>query len=166
MSSYGATTLYPYPSTLLRITSKDLDDFLKEAEEFYNQGDLIQSCEKFYKIAEEIVKILAELYAPNAMKKVNTRLRKHLNPWDIKLLYEAVDEIIRRAFSDNWERKIFINGWRSAINLHRDCFHDFLLSPTLIKDAIDNVKGMIKISKELLKRIEISLFSSDTVNNY
>jgi len=166
LSYYGGTTVYEYPSKLLRLTLKALDDMLNEAERFFEANQLIQACEKFYKIAEETVKVLAEYYAPKTMKEVRQRLNGKRNPWDISLLYKAVDEIAKNIFSDEEEAKIFRDGWRSAMDLHRDCFHDFLLSKDMIKDAIINVKKMIAISQDTLKAIEEYIISSGTVNYY
>jgi len=165
--TYGTTIVYEYPSTLLRVTSEDLRKMLDEAEELFRRGDFIQSCEKFYKLAEEIVKILAEVYAPETMKEVSKRLREKRSPWDTKLLYDAVEEITcgSNVFSEE-EAKIFRDGWRSAMALHRDCFHDFLLSPSMRRDAIEDVKKMVETSEKLLKRIEEAIMSSATVNTF
>ncbi|WP_009992486.1 PaREP1 family protein, partial [Saccharolobus solfataricus] len=43
----------------MRRPSKDLAlKFLNEAEEFLSKGDLVQACEKYYKAAEEAIKLL------------------------------------------------------------------------------------------------------------
>ena len=163
-TTYGATTVCEYPSTLLRITSKDLEKMLSEAESLFERGEYIQACEKFYKVIEEVVKILAEFYAPQTMEEVKERINKKLSPWTTKLLYDAVEEIANNL--DDEQARIFRNGWRSAMDLHRDCFHDFLLTPSMIVDAIENVKKIVEISKNLLKNIESLLLSSTTVNEF
>ena len=100
------------------------------------------------------------------MKKVRNRLNKGISPWDIKLLYEAVGEITKSNIFNPWEAKTFADGWTSALNLHRDCFHDFMLPQPLIKNDLENVKGMVTIARNLLKRIETTILSSGTVNDY
>ncbi|RLI79631.1 hypothetical protein DRP04_08980 [Archaeoglobales archaeon] len=163
--TYGSTTVCEYPSTLLRLALRELDEMLEEANRLLEEGEIIQSCEKFYKIIEEIVKILAEFYAQQTIQKVRQRLHGRTSPWDTRLLYEAVEEIVcgSGVFSEE-EGKIFREGWRSAMSLHRDCFHDFLLPHSMMRDCVDNVRRMVEISKSKLKRIVENMMSSVTVN--
>jgi HKD family nuclease len=38
------------------------ENYLKETEEYLNKGDAVQASEKAYKVAEEVVKALAEKF--------------------------------------------------------------------------------------------------------
>jgi len=163
MNSYGITTVHSYPSSLLRITSKELENMIKEAEEYLVKKYFIQACEKFYKVSEEIVKALAEFYAPETMEKVKEMLAKNQNPWNIYLLNKAATEISNNLSEEEAEE--FRRGWQSAFDLHRDCFHEFLLTEVMIFDHIKNIKRMIEISKNMIKEIE-KLFSSFKTANF
>jgi len=48
---------------------KNLEKWLKEAKEFKEKGDMLQSCEKLYSVTESIIKLLAEKENVEAYKE-------------------------------------------------------------------------------------------------
>ena len=65
--------------------------YYEEAEELLAKGDLVHACEKYYKAAEEAVKLLAFEY------KLQDVIREaEENGWDSKTLNDAVSELSKR----------------------------------------------------------------------
>jgi hypothetical protein len=150
---YGSYTRYPF--NYLRLTTENLEEQEKDAEEMFEKQNYIQACEKYYKISEEIVKALSRHYAQATMQEVSKRIIKGQTPWTAYLLNEAVNEIIINTnLRDTNFENIFRDGWRAAVTLHRECFHDFELTPPDISHEVRKIKGMIKIAKEILRRLE------------
>jgi hypothetical protein len=160
--SYGTATIYVYPSGLQRMSLEDLKNMIKEAEELLKNGDYVQACEKFYKVTEEIIKILAEIYAPNTLAEVRTRIENRENPWNTALLYRASAEISEKIDEDMAE--IVRQGWRSGLNLHRDCFHEFFMTSHDITDAIGDVKKLFNLATKIIQDWDINRLSFATVN--
>lgn len=161
-SSFGTVTVLLYPSGLQRLSLEDLKKMVEEADELLKKGDYVQACEKFYKVTEEIIKTLAEIYAPNTLAKVKKRYSKKRNPWDTGLLYEASAEISENLGGDLGE--MVRRGWRSGFDLHRDCFHEFLMTPHDINDAISDVKTLFKLAKDIIQKWNINTMSFATIN--
>ncbi|MCY0860145.1 MAG: PaREP1 family protein [Sulfolobaceae archaeon] len=106
---------------------------MKEADDLLDKGDIIQASEKYYKAAEEAIKILAIRNSLNTLVKV-----KRLNHWTSKLYFKAVEEL-RKAYSD-------INiSWISAWLLHIEGFHEARLSKDQVKLLKENVKKLIDL---------------------
>jgi len=117
--------------------------------------DFIQACEKYYKISEEIVKALSEMFAPETMKKVTERIKKGDTPWTTRLLNIAVDEIVVNIkWTDTEQERIFRDGWRAAVTLHRDGFHEQELTYSDILNEVRKVKNLINLAKTVLKDYE------------
>jgi len=138
-----------------RLTLDSLEVIEKEADGLLKQRNYLQASEKYYKISEEIVKELSARFAPNVMKKVSERLSKNLTPWTAHLLNVAVDEIIQNL---NWKgtelERIFRDGWRASVTLHREGFHEFELTESDILNEVRKVKRAIDLAKKVLKNYE------------
>ena len=61
---------------------------LKEADELLSKGDVLQASEKYYKAAEEAIKILSFRNSLGVIFKVN-----RIGHWNSKLYFDAVDEL-------------------------------------------------------------------------
>ncbi len=164
IGNYGEATVLIYPSGLRRVSIDGIYEMMKKARQLLLEGDYIQACEKFYKAAEETIKILAELYAPETMKRVKERIMKKENPWDIRLLYEATKEIAKNIGEPHGE--IIRRGWRSALDLHRDCFHEFLMTDQHIKDSVDDVETLFNEAKKIMKEWERNEMMFATINTF
>ena len=143
MRRYGAYTVIEYPSGYPRLALESLEEMEREAEESLRKGEYVQACEKYYKISEEIVKTLSEYFAPKIMEEVSKRVKRGSTPWISPLLNKAVYESILR------------DGWRAAVTLHREGFHDFELTPNDILHEVRKVRAMIGLAKKVLRNMVI-----------
>ena len=119
---------------LPRLSYQQIKDLLEEAEELLEEDDIIQASEKFYKVVEEIIKKLAEKYAPEYSSEANKKGR-----WTTTLLEKTVNtltgklgEVVHRAWSDGWD-------------LHVKGFHEHFLD----KESVIRYSRSIK---ELFER--------------
>jgi hypothetical protein len=67
---------------------KNLEKWLKEAKEFKEKGDMLQSCEKLYSVVESIIKLLAEKEKVEAYKEAISA-----GGWNTYLLRKAFTEL-------------------------------------------------------------------------
>lgn len=158
MGSKGVVVPHYPHQELLRLKVDDLKELWKEAEECFNRREYIQACEKYYKVAEECVKILSEWYAPRAVDEV-----KKLRNWTTFLLNSAVTETVENTgWKGQPEEDIFRSGWQSAVTLHREGFHEHALDYPSIKYNKDKVWKMKNLIETKLKEIERNIFSGTT----
>jgi hypothetical protein len=75
---------------------KNLEKWLKEAKEFKEKGDMLQSCEKLYSVVEGIIKVLAEKENVEAYKEAISA-----GGWNTYLLREASAEL-KRIYSQKF----------------------------------------------------------------
>lgn len=114
------------------------ENYLKESEEYLNKGDAVQASEKAYKVAEEVVKALAEKFRT---PEYQSFLRE--GRWYTYLLSMA-SKTLSKALGD-W----VINGWNSAYDLHVWGFHEGKLSLDYVKIGVEKVKEMLNEAKKL-----------------
>jgi hypothetical protein len=89
-----------------QILKSSADVYLEEAEEFLRRGDTVQASEKYYKAAEEAIKILAlalNLEILDSVKKEG---------WSLKFLNRAVYQISKFLGED------IIEYWNSATAIY------------------------------------------------
>jgi hypothetical protein len=67
---------------------KHIREFLDEGKGYIELGNSVQASEKLYKAAEEAVKSLSELYAPDVHAEAVAKDR-----WTTSLLFQAVAKI-------------------------------------------------------------------------
>jgi len=109
-------------------TSADI--YLKEGDEFLNKNDLVQASEKYYKAAEEAIKILAIILR---LKYIEREVSKE--GWNTRILNDAVFLI-----SEKIDEKIPIY-WASALSLIT-----VNLSKEVIEDLKKDVEELVKIA--------------------
>jgi len=114
--------------------STSAEIYYEEAEEFLSKGDLVQACEKYYKAAEEAIKLLV---IENNLKEIINEAEEH--GWDSKTLNDAVTELSYKL-GDN-----IIDMWASAVTL-------FTARKFMDKDLIENYKKDIKTLIEEAKQ--------------
>ena len=107
------------------------EKYLKEAEEFLEKGDCVQTSEKVWGAASQIVKALAA--------KKGKALRSH------RELHGFVSEI-RRELKDPEISTL----WLSANSMHQNFYENWLPEET-VKDGMENVRKFVKRMKELIK---------------
>lgn len=145
---------------LYRLNVNDIESVWEEAEEYFKRKDYVQACEKYYKVAEECVKILSEQYAPNVIKEV-----KKIGNWVTPLLYRAVSDIVKNiGWEGRLEEDIFREGWKSAVELHIKGFHEYSLDESTIKYDKDKVEKMKNLVEKKLREIERNIFSGNTAS--
>ncbi len=119
-------------SALARV--KLAERLLEEARQYISKGDVAQSSEKLYKVAEECIKALAEVLGVPQLSEAKRRGR-----WDIWLLGMASTDI-SRALSEDRIRL----AWKDAYDLHVWGFHE-------VKYRIDDVKASLPLIEWLLR---------------
>ena len=113
--------------------------YLSEAEEYLSKGDIVLSSEKAYKVAEELVKALAEKFnLPEYQQAVRE------GRWYTYSLTNAVAKLSLKL--GDWVKI----GWNSAYILHVWGFHEGKLD-------LDTVKVMMSDIKKMLEEAEKSL---------
>ncbi|AEE93144.1 hypothetical protein DDW13_06425 [Acidianus hospitalis] len=108
--------------------------YYEEAEELLSKGDLVQACEKYYKAAEEAIKLLV---IENNLKEIIKETQE--NGWDSKTLNDAVTELSYKIGDD------IIYMWASAVTL-------FTARKYLDKDLIEEYKKDVKTLIEKAKQ--------------
>ncbi|WP_373468886.1 PaREP1 family protein [Acidianus infernus] len=108
--------------------------YYEEAEELLSKGDLVQACEKYYKAAEEAIKLLV---IENNLKEIIKETQE--NGWDSKTLNDAVTELSYKIGDD------IIYMWASAVTL-------FTARKYLDKDLIEEYKKDVETLIEKAKQ--------------
>jgi len=67
----------------MQLLKSSADVYLEEADELLSKGDIIQASEKYYKAAEEAIKILASLEGDILSEVMNKN-------WNIEIINKAV----------------------------------------------------------------------------
>ncbi|PSN84210.1 hypothetical protein B9Q01_01915 [Candidatus Marsarchaeota G1 archaeon OSP_D] len=111
------------------------DVYLNEADELLSKGDVVQACEKYYKAAEEAVKMLAvKLNMTDLLNKV-----KEQGEWDATTL----DKIVIIASKILKDEKL-VDRWNSALVLHTTQLN---LEP--LKEYAQDVSSLVKLADTL-----------------
>ena len=98
---------------------------LNEADELLEKGDVVQASEKYYKAAEEAIKLLVKtLNLTNILEKVAKQ-----KVWDSRLLFDAARMISQEIY----------NIWKNAWYLHVYGFHEMKLSDIEVKLISSNI---------------------------
>jgi hypothetical protein len=128
------------PSESIRLRLEIAKRFMKECEEYLKKGDTVQASEKAYKVAEELVKALAEKFK---LKEYDKALKE--GRWYIDLLVSASDKL--SAELGEWVS----SGWDAGYTLHVWGFHEAKLSRDEISRRIERIRKMLKESENILK---------------
>ncbi|BDC18674.1 hypothetical protein HS5_15640 [Acidianus sp. HS-5] len=97
------------------------------------KGDLIQTSEKYYKVAEEVIKILSFRNSIKTVLKV-----KSLGHWNSKMYFDALDEL-ERIYPG------IKSLWKSAWILHVEGFHEVALSQESVNFLKSDVEKIVKL---------------------
>ncbi|MBB5254957.1 PaREP1 family protein [Sulfurisphaera ohwakuensis] len=127
------------PEESIRLRVQLAEKYMKELEDYINKGDAVQASEKAYKVAEEIVKALAEkLKTPEYQQAMKE------GRWYTYTLGKTVNNLAKKV--GEW----ILDGWNSAYFLHIWGFHEAKLS---IDDITSYVSKVIKMYEEARKII-------------
>lgn len=111
--------------------------FLEEGKALVD-GDPVQASEKFYKAAEEALKIIAVALKLEIVERVEREGR-----WSSRYYFKAVKQAGDRLGIDLW------NLWNAAWVLHVEGFHEMRLGPEEVKDLADKVEALVKLAEAL-----------------
>ncbi|AAY81638.1 conserved Crenarchaeal protein [Sulfolobus acidocaldarius DSM 639] len=136
MSSLGLSYNVPkfsfeYDNLMLVETAAEV--YLREGDEFLGLGDLVQASEKYYKAAEEAIKLLAIKHQIPVLKD----LRK-IDRWRADLLFLAVKQL-------SLYYKDLSDIWKSAWILHVEGFHETRLNRHELLFYVNHVKKLSRI---------------------
>jgi hypothetical protein len=127
------------PSEGIKMRIELAKKYMAEAEEYLKKGDAVQASEKAYKVAEEVLKALAEKFnTPEYQQAVKE------GRWYTYLLSKAANTL-----SSTLGDKI-IKGWSSAYLLHVWGFHEAKLETKDITSYINAVKEMLEEANKYL----------------
>jgi hypothetical protein len=111
------------------------DVLIKEADELLEKGDTVQASQKYYKAAEEAIKLITKtLNIQDVLQKVREE-----GYWSLGILHDAVVEISQRLNNDR-----IIELWKSAVII----FTVNLPKNILIIEA-EKVKELVKLADEI-----------------
>jgi hypothetical protein len=127
------------PQEGLRIRLELAEKYMNEMEDYLKKGDAVQASEKAYKVAEEIVKALAEKFNIPEYQQFIKEGR-----WHTYLLGKASNTLASKV--GDW----ISNGWSNAYFLHVWGFHEAKLSVNDITSYINKVREMFEEAKKLL----------------
>jgi hypothetical protein len=127
------------PQEGLRIRLELAEKYMNEMEDYLKKGDAVQASEKAYKVAEEIVKALAEKFNTSEYQQFMKEGR-----WHTYLLGKASNTLTSKV--GDW----ILNGWSNAYFLHIWGFHESKLSVNDITSYINKVREMFEEAKKLL----------------
>jgi hypothetical protein len=95
------------------------DVLVEEADELLSKGDIIQASEKYYKAAEESIKLLVKILD---IKEIIEKVRRRKS-WESGILFKAARLIAKKT--NKYE---VIRIWRAAWYLHILGFHEMKLT--------------------------------------
>jgi len=127
------------PQEGLRIRLELAEKYMNEMEDYLRKGDAVQASEKAYKVAEEIVKAVAEKFNTSEYQQFIKEGR-----WHTYLLGKASNTLASKV--GDW----ILNGWSNAYFLHGWEFHEAKLSVNDITSYINKVREMFEEAKKLL----------------
>ncbi|BDC17598.1 PaREP1 family protein [Acidianus sp. HS-5] len=114
--------------------------YMAEAEDYVKKGDPVQASEKAYKVAEELVKALAEKFNLPEYQKARNEGR-----WYTYLLGSAAGKLSSNL--GTW----VMNGWDTAYALHVWGLHEAKWSIQDILPRINTIRKMLEEGEKVLQ---------------
>jgi len=111
------------------------EKLLKEADELLKKGDLVQASEKYYKAAEEAIKMLV-----NSLDVEEAKLLKEKGDLNPKELENAVYHVYRKIQDEK-----VLHYWASAIAIIT-----VNLDKEIVSDLSNDIKELVKITKNYI----------------
>ncbi|AOL16768.1 hypothetical protein BFU36_08685 [Sulfolobus sp. A20] len=112
------------------------DVLIEEADDLLSKGDITQASEKYYKAAEESIKLLVKILD---IKEIMEKVEKD-GYWDLGTLDEAVQKI-----SEKVKKSEVFEYWMSAVAI---------LTANLSVDELENeakeVRKLVRIADEIV----------------
>ncbi|BCS91563.1 hypothetical protein L3N51_02040 [Metallosphaera sp. J1] len=109
------------------------DVYLLEADELLEKGDIVQASEKYYKAAEETIKLLAIKHdLKDIIQKVNER-----GEWDIKDFFDVVYRL-KEAYEN------ITKYWDCAIALQT-----VTLEENALRKCVESVRKLVELGDKV-----------------
>ena len=115
--------------------------YMKECEEYLKNGDAVQASEKAYKVAEELIKALAEKFNLEEYQKALKEGR-----WYTYLLVSASSKLSQKL--GDW----VLSGWDAGYSLHVWGFHEAKLTVSDIIPRVEKIRKMLEESEKLFTK--------------
>jgi len=115
--------------------------YMRECEEYLKNGDAAQASEKAYKVAEELIKALAEKFNLEEYQKALKEGR-----WYTYLLVSASSKLSQKL--GDW----VLLGWDAGYTLHVWGFHEAKLTVSDIIPRVEKIRKMLEESEKLFTK--------------
>ena len=119
----------------MQILKTSADVYLEEGDELLKKGDIIQSSEKYYKAAEEAIKILSGILLDDIISEVRNR------DWKTEIINKAVFKL--SEILGKW----VIESWGSAIALIT-----VNLDEQQVKEYRESIAKLVQVADERFNR--------------
>jgi hypothetical protein len=126
------------PRVALEARVELAEKYLAEAKEYLAKGDAVQASEKLYKVVEECIKALAELYDTPEHREAAREGR-----WWAQLLGKAA----RRLARELNEPRI-TDAWSRAYDVHVWGFHEAKYTVEDVKEDVGYVEWLLNYVKQ------------------
>jgi hypothetical protein len=114
------------------------EKYMQESKEYAEKGDVVQASEKAYKVAEEVVKALAEKFKTEEYEEFLKEGR-----WYTYLLGKASKTLSKKL--GYW----VLDGWNAGYDLHVWGFHERKYSVEDVKVSLKRIEEMLIEAKKL-----------------
>jgi hypothetical protein len=114
------------------------EKYMQESKEYAEKGDVVQASEKAYKVAEEVVKALAEKFKTEEYEEFLKEGR-----WYTYLLGKASKTLSKKL--GYW----VLDGWNAGYDLHVWGFHGRKYSVEDVKVSLKRIEEMLIEAKKL-----------------
>ncbi|MFP3218660.1 PaREP1 family protein [Acidianus sp.] len=114
------------------------EKYMQESKEYAEKGDVVQASEKAYKVAEEVVKALAEKFKTEEYEEFLKEGR-----WYTYLLGKASKTLSKKL--GYW----VLDGWNAGYDLHVWGFHERKYSAEDVKVSLKRIEEMLIEAKKL-----------------
>ena len=127
------------PEETSKMRLEAASEFLSEMEEYLKEGNAVQASEKAYKVAEELVKALAERFrTPEYLHAVSE------GRWTAYDLGKAAGRLAKTL--GDW----VLSGWSSAYFLHVWGFHEGKLTVEDLAPYVEEIRRMYDGARKAL----------------
>ena len=132
--------LDPHEITIARL--EIAEKFLKEAKTYLKKKDVIQASEKLYKVVEECIKSLAEIFKVSQLEEVRRR-----GKWTTWLLGMASTDLSKQL---NEDRIALV--WSRAYDIHIWGFHEAKYRIEDIEITIPLVEWLLNYTRQVVEK--------------
>jgi uncharacterized protein YdeI (YjbR/CyaY-like superfamily) len=129
------------PKEKIKLRLELAKKYMRECEEYLKNGDAVQASEKAYKVAEELIKALAEKFNLEEYQKALKEGR-----WYTYLLVSASSKLSQKL--GDW----VLSGWDAGYALHVWGFHEAKLTVGDIISRVEKIRKMLEEGEKLLTK--------------